>query len=264
MKLAAGLLLASALLVPAYAQTNPFVGRWDLNMSANRATWLGITEKGGKLEVWYQPTGGNVYEVKDVKQDGKHLVLTLSAATDKRPATTWTLEAAGDRITGTQNRGTDSMPLNGVRAPELKRAEPKSWDKPVAIFNGKDLDGWSPLGDPKNSHWIVKDGFLTNETKGANLVCAKKFEDFKLHFEVLYPEHANSGFYLRGRYEIQLESEPLPQNPPERRIGSIYGRIAPKGNLPRKTDVWDTFDVTLVGRTVTVVHNGVTTIDHQE
>jgi hypothetical protein len=103
-----------------------------------------------------------------------------------------------------------------------------------------------------------------NESKGANLKSVAKFEDFKLHFEVNYPDHANSGFYLRGRYEIQLESEPLTSNPPERRIGSVYGRIAPKGDLPRKNDVWDTFDITLVGRTLTVVRNGVTTIDAQE
>jgi hypothetical protein len=58
--------------------------------------------------------------------------------------------------------------------------------------------------------------------------------------------------------------EPLTANPPERRIGSVYGRIAPKGDLPRKPGEWNTFDITLVGRTLTVVRNGVTTIDHQE
>jgi hypothetical protein len=69
---------------------------------------------------------------------------------------------------------------------------------------------------------------------------------------------------MRGRYELQLEDEPLSKNPPERRIGSIYGRIAPSADLPRKPGEWDTFDVTLVGRTITVVRNGVTTIDAKE
>jgi hypothetical protein len=69
---------------------------------------------------------------------------------------------------------------------------------------------------------------------------------------------------LSGRYEVQIEYEPLSENPVERRIGSIYGRIAPKPELPRTPGQWETFDVTLVGRTVTVVRNSVTIIDRQE
>lgn len=260
-----GLLLGSMLLLPAFAQKkNPLVGRWDFNLTTpggTRATWLGITEKDGKLDVWYQPTGGNVYQLKDVKADGNHLVLTINPA-GKNPAVIWELDAAGDKLTGVQKRGENVVALAGVRAPELNRKEPKAWSAPKPLFNGKDLTGWEPLGN--DSHWMVKDGLLVNEAHGANLKTTEKFEDFKLHFEVNCPDHANSGFYLRGRYEVQLEYEPLTSNPPERRIGSIYGRIAPKGDLARKPGEWDTFDVTLVGRTVTVVRNGVTTIDHQE
>jgi hypothetical protein len=115
-----------------------------------------------------------------------------------------------------------------------------------------------------NSHWLVKDGLLTNEDHGANLKTKRTFQDFKVHFEANCPDHANSGFYLRGRYEMQLEYEPLAKNPPERRIGAIYGRIAPAVDLPRKPGEWDTFDIMLVGRTVTIVRNGVTTVDHKE
>ena len=111
---------------------------------------------------------------------------------------------------------------------------------------------------------MVEGGLLTNQDHGANLKTIRKFTDFKLHFEANCPDEANSGFYLRGRYEVQLEYEPLIKNPPERRIGSIYGRIAPKVDLPRNPGEWETFDVTLVGRMVTVVRNGVTTIDRQE
>ena len=99
---------------------------------------------------------------------------------------------------------------------------------------------------------------------GANLRTTRTFTDFKVHYEVNCPDDANSGFYLRGRYELQLEYEPLTKNPPERRIGSVYGRIAPDPTVPRTPGQWETFDVTLVGRMVTVVHNGVTTIDRKE
>jgi len=261
-------LLVSALVSCAVSQPkgSPFAGRWDFNLTQGntvRAAWLGITEKNGTLDVWYQPTGGNVYQLKDVSVQGSKLVLSITAADAKRPAVNWELEASGDKLSGAQKRGDSSTAINGVRAPELKRPEPKAWTAPEPLFNGKNLDGWEPIGDPANSHWTVQDGLLVNTEHGDNLKSTRRFDDFKVHFEVNCPDHANSGFYLRGRYEVQLEYEPLSSNPPERRIGSIYGRITPK-DLPRKPGEWETFDVTLVGRTVTVVRNGVTTIDHKE
>jgi hypothetical protein len=248
----------------AFAAENPFVGRWGFNMPSNRASWLGITENNSQLEVWYQPTGGNVYQVKEVKEAGSRLSLTVVAANDRRPAVIWELEVSGDSMKGQQVRAGVSTQLAGIRAPKLDRPVPKNWTKAEPLFNGRDLTGWEPMGDAKNSHWIVKDSLLVNEDHGANLRTTRKFNDFKLHFEVLCPDHANSGFYLRGRYEVQLEYEPLSANPPERRIGSVYGRIAPEGDLKRQPGEWETFDITLVGRHVTVVRNGVTTINNKE
>jgi hypothetical protein len=263
------LIFTLALLAPAaFSQkaSNPLIGQWDFTITrgnVTRTSWLGVTEKDGNLEVWYQPTGGHVYQVKDFKVEGSHLTITVSPATGNRPAETWELDAAGDKITGVQKRGDTTLALAGVRAPELKRAAPAAWTIPEPLLNGRNLDGWEPIGNPANSHWIVKDGLLVNEDHGANLKSTRQFDDFKVHFEVSCPDNGNSGFYLRGRYEVQIEYEPLSANPPERRIGSIYGRIAPK-ELPRTPGQWETFDVTLVGRTVTVVRNGVTTIDRQE
>jgi len=256
-------LLALCFAASVFAAGNPFVGRWNFNIGT-RASWLGITEKNGALDVWYQPTGGNVYQVKEVKHSGSHLSLTVVPANSKRAAVTWELNAETDRLTGQQFRSGNSTPLEGTRAPKLDRPVPKNWSKPEPLFNGRDLAGWEPMGDPKTSHWVVKDGLLVNEDHGANLRSTRKFDDFKLHFEVLCPDHANSGFYLRGRYEVQLEYEPLTSNPPERRIGSVYGRIAPEGDLKRQPGEWEVFDITFVGRTVTVVRNGVTTINRKE
>ena len=265
--LKSSLMVAAVLLMPALASHNPLVGRWDFNIATPHGThacWLGVTENAGNLEVWYQPPGGNVYQVKDVHADGSHLTLTLSAATASRPAMTWALETAGGKLTGVQKSGDITTALTGVRAPELKRRAPKAWTDPEPLFNGKDLTGWEPIGNPAASHWKVEDGLLLNTAHGANLKSTRKFDDFKVHYEVNCPDDGNSGFYLRGRYEVQIEYEPLADNPPERRIGSIYGRIAPQPELPRAPGKWETFDVTLVGRIVTVVHNGATVIDHKE
>ncbi|MDP8980213.1 MAG: DUF1080 domain-containing protein [Acidobacteriota bacterium] len=263
-----GLIVIAALAAPVFAQRkSPFAGRWDFNITTpngTRATWLGVTEIKDKLVVWFQPTGGNVYEVRDFKVEDSHLVLTLAAAKADSPALTWDLQAVDGKLTGVQKRGDNTLALTGVPAPALKRSPPKSWGNPEPLFNGKNLDGWEPLGNPANSHWVVQDGMLVNQAHGANLKTTRTFDDFKVHFEVNCPDDGNSGFYLRGRYEVQIEYEPLTSNPVERRIGSIYGRIAPQPEQPRTPGKWETFDVTLVGRTVTVVRNGVTTIDRKE
>lgn len=257
------LVIAGAFLIPAATpqEGKPFLGRWDFNITTpggTRAVWLGVTEKDGKLDVWYQPTGGNVYEVKTYKVNGSHLTLTLA------PNLTWEVEASGDKLNVVQKRGDKTVELTGVRSPELKRNPPKAWTNPEPLFNGKNLDGWEPIGNPSHSHWTVEDGLLVNKEHGANLRTKRTFEDFKVHYEVNCPDNGNSGFYLRGRYEVQIEYEPLSENPPERRIGSVYGRITPNPELPRTPGQWETFDVTLVGRIVTVVRNGTTIIDHKE
>ena len=268
-QLATSLIVVSSLFTSALAQTktNPFLGKWDFTISApngTRAYWLGVSEKAGTTEVWFQPAGGNVYQVKEYKLEGSHLSFESSRASANRPSATWDLEAKGQSLVGVEKSGDRTTPLTGIRAPELKRSAPKAWSSAEQLFNGKNLDGWEPIGNRANSHWVVKDGLLVNEDHGANLKTTRKFDDFKLHFEVNCPDRANSGFYLRGRYEIQLEYEPAGTEPPERGMGSIYGRLAPKTQLPRKPGEWETFDVTLVGRTVTIARNGVTTIDHQE
>jgi hypothetical protein len=257
-----GLILV-ALSLPAFANKadNGFIGRWDFDVATGSgvgANWLSVEPKGpNDYEIWFQPTGGHVYQVKDYKLEGDHLVLHLGANNS------WDLTAANGRLTGTETHGAKTKELNGVRAPALNHKAPAAWTTPEALFNGKNLDGWEPIGDPANSHWVVKDGILVNEKHGDNLKTTRTFDDFKLHFEVNCPEGANSGFYLRGRYEVQLEYE-AENEPPERGMGSVYGRLAPSSMLPKKPGQWETFDVTLVGRTVTIVRDGTTIIDGKE
>jgi Domain of Unknown Function (DUF1080) len=259
----AGIVALTLSLLPVLqAQTSPFVGRWDFNITQSNgkqaAVWLGIQEKAGGLDIWYQPTGGNVFQVPDYKVSGSHLTLNM------KHDSSIDLDAKDGKLVGTLEHGGDSIELTGLPAPALKGHEPKAWTKPVKLFDSKDLSGWTPIGDTANNHWVVQDGDLLNEKHGANLKSNEKFTDFKVHFEVNCPEDANSGFYLRGRYELQLEYEKAGTEPPERSMGAIYGRLAPSPMLPRKPGEWESFDVTLVGRTVTVVRDGTLTIDHKE
>lgn len=256
---------AFALVLPwvllAEPAANPFAGRWNFTLETpggTRAIWLKVTGSSGAPEVWFQPTGGNVYQVKDFKLAGSRLELKLSGNSSLE------LTAVPGRVQGTLRRGDNPVAVTGFPAPKLDRPAPRAWSTPEPLFNGRDLTGWEPIGDPASSHWTVRNGYLTNLAKGANLKSTRKFNDFRLHFEVKCPDRANSGIYLRGRYEVQLEYEPASANPPERGMGSIYGRIAPTSSVTARRGEWEVFDVTLVGRTLTMVRNGVTIVGRQE
>ena len=95
------------------------------------------------------------------------------------------------------------------------------------------------------------------------LISDAKFNDFKLHIEFNCARGANSGVYLRGRYEVQIEDDPEPEGP-TMRTGGIYGFIAPSPEQSRRPGDWQSYDITLVGRVVTVLQNGQMIIDKQE
>jgi hypothetical protein len=279
------------LLSAAQAQVkNPFLGRWDLTLSQTgdsrfNASWMGVSDKDGKLEVLFQATEAHVAPVEKFKIHGAHMSVVVNKASAREPAMTLELDAANGKITGVQKRRDQTASVVGVPAPDLKRSAPAAWTDPEPLFNGKNLDGWEPVGSAADINWTVKDGVLVNEEHGVNIKTTRKFDDFKLHYEVSCPQRSNSGFFLRGRYEVQVAggpgSPPSPapppsangrggrggrgySMPPNRAMGSVYGRLAPSSVLTTPPDGWDAFDVTLVGRTVTIVRNGVTTIDQKE
>jgi len=105
------------------------------------------------------------------------------------------------------------------------------------------------------SAWQVVNGVLTNTKAGANLATDGKYGDFKLHIEFRYPARGNSGIYLRGRHELQIE-DPVLGVVASEGLGAIYGFIPPNESAGKSAGEWQTYDVTLVGRQVTVALNG--------
>jgi Domain of Unknown Function (DUF1080) len=246
---------------------SPFQGRWDIVLTMADGSpsprWMDYVEGRDPL-IRIQPSGGSVHPAYDVNVDGAHITLTMNKASDKRPATTWDLRIKNKLLTGTQTTGDQVAQISGVKAPDLKRDPPKQWTKAEPIFNGKDLAGWEPTNPKAKNNWVAEDGMLVNTEHGANIKSTRKFDDFKLHVEFNCPEEGNSGIYLRGRYEVQVEYEKVDANDQYHTIGSIYGFLAPATELPRKPGTWESFDITLVGRTVTVVRNKIKTIDARE
>jgi hypothetical protein len=261
------LCLAAAALSSAFAQSSdPFAGRWDFTVSPKTANaknypdWMEVAPKDGVPAVRIQPRTGSAFYAKQFSVKGNHMSVQWANG-----STTWELDRQGEKLIGTEaHNGNAFADLTGLRAPALKRKDPKSWKASEALFNGKDLSGWEPTDPPAANHWIVQNGELVNETKGANIRTVRKFEDFKLHIEFNCPDDGNSGVFLRGRYEVQVEYEKPGTNDEYHSIGAVYSMLKPSSILPRTPGTWETFDITLVGRRLTIVRNGVKTIDNQE
>ena len=265
------LILTAAALTPALskkADRQPFSGRWDLTVTTPKDTypsWMEFTETGGTPKVRIVGRVASVHAPTEVKLDGANLAFTtMEWFGEADIKVTWTMSVAGGKITGRQKRadGVEGA-ITGVPAPALKRKAPAAWSKPESLFNGKDLTGWEP-DDPSQNHWKALNGELVNEKAGANIRLKRAFDDFKLHIEYNCPKDGNSGVYLRGRYEIQVEYEPPGTDDKFHGMGSIYGFLAPAAEVPPRPGQWESYDVTLVGRNVTVVRDGVTIIDNQE
>ncbi|HYK35098.1 DUF1080 domain-containing protein [Alloacidobacterium sp.] len=255
---------------PGFAQnTNakPFLGRWDLTLKApdhEYPSWLEVSEENGQLKARMVGRWGNARPLPKV--DVANGTLTFVSPKEEEGSKSDLVfqgKIVGKSLSGTVN-GPDGTTWQwvGVRAPSLVRSSEPKWGKPVQLFNGKDLTGWT-MSNPGPPVWTVRDGLLISPGHGPELISNSKFQDFKLHVEFNCGKDANSGVYLRGRYETQIETESQDE-PPSHHTGGIYGYIAPSPELPRKADTWQTFDITLIGRKVTIVQNGQTIINNQE
>jgi hypothetical protein len=133
----------------------------------------------------------------------------------------------------------------------------KGW---VSLFNGKDLSGWKNVGRYK-SEWRVENGVLANPVESDNIYTERVFSDFELHVEFKIPKGGNSGVFLQGRKEVQIADSHGKKELDEQTCGGIFGKIAPSVNAARPAGEWNTLDITIVGRKVTVVLNGKTVVD---
>jgi len=244
-----------------------YLGRWDLTLKGpdrDWPSWIEISEEGGQLKARMTGRWGNVRPLPKVDiSDGKLTFVSPKEEEDSKTDMVFEGKLTGKALTGTVN-GPDGSTWQwvGNRAPALVYTRTPHWGKPVSLFNGKDLTGWHP-DKPGAPEWTVENGTIVKPAHAHELINDHKFQDFKLHLEFNCGKDANSGVYLRGRYEVQIETESQAE-PPSHHTGGVYGFIAPNPELPRRPDVWQTYDITLIGRKVTVVLNGTTVINDQE
>ncbi|MEK7684245.1 MAG: DUF1080 domain-containing protein [Verrucomicrobiota bacterium] len=136
------------------------------------------------------------------------------------------------------------------------------------LFNGKDLTGWKLRNPSGHQSWSVQDGQLINTVNkgehGTDLVSEEKFWNFTVHFEYKIPAGSNSGFYLRGRYEIQILDDYNSGKPSPGGNGAIYSQKAVSQFASKKTGEWQTAEATIIGNKITLILNGVKVHDNVE
>ncbi len=281
----------TCLSVRAADTADPFIGRWALTIPGGGAGWLGVEQKYGGLNASLLWGGGSVLRMASAYVDGDTLHVTRLYDVERKDADgavvwkdtfteTILAKVSGDILHLTQIRprsngkGVNRRDFTGKRIPPLP---PKpdmykvKYGKPIVLFNGSNLDGWRLTNPGQTNGWSVEDGILVNnpvQQKGkrhisyGNLRTVAEFEDFNLKLEVKVLKGENSGIYLRGIYEIQV-SDTYGRKLDSHNMGGVYSRIKPVVNAEKPAGQWQTMNITLLDRHVTVVLNDKVIIDNQ-
>ena len=246
---------------------SPLEGRWDITVDMGgkpAPSWLEVRHSGTKTLVG-QFTGfsGSARPISEVHfTDGKFKfeIPPQWERGDKYLSVEGTL--SGESLTGSMTTPDGkTYTWKGVRAPSLRPKAMPAWGSPIKLTAGNEIKGWHAVGG--ENQWVAENGILRSPKSGANLITDQKFSDFKLHIEFRIPKGSNSGVYLRGRYEVQV-TDSKGMEPALDQMGAVYGFITPSEMVAKEAGEWNTLDITLVGRMLTLVANGKTVITNQE
>jgi 3-keto-disaccharide hydrolase len=246
----------------------PVVGRWDLTLHTpdgrHLPSWVEVEWSGNRVLVGrFLGVVGSARPVS--RFEFANDTLRWSLPPQWEPGNDdfrFTGVYTGDSLAGTLTTSDGKqLAWSGHRQRALVRTGVVQWGAQVRLFNGRDLSGWHVVGG--ENQWKAVNGILTNAQRGGNLVTDRTFGDFKLHAEFRYPKDGNSGVYLHGRHEVQVE-DTVGHPRATTSIAGVYGFLLPNQNAAKGAGEWQTYDITLVGRVVTVVLNGKRVICEQE
>ncbi|MGQ9620393.1 MAG: 3-keto-disaccharide hydrolase [Bacteroidales bacterium] len=280
---------------PAKVDVSEFLGQWTLDIEGGTVGWLEVRQEERYLDADLLWVAGSVTPVANVflAADQFLVVTRTSNVIRKRDEagqslrthviTNW-LEVrkdGEDKLTGyllnprRNGLGVDSTAFTGKKLPPVPPAPDLSkvkYGEPIVLFNGKDLTGWRLVNEKQTNGFKVVDGILVNDPvqpgegekriSYGNIRTEQEFEDFNLKLEVNVPQGSNSGVYLRGMYEIQV-SDSYKRPLDSHNMGALYSRITPSVNAEKPAGEWQSLDITLCERHLTVILNGVKIIDNQ-
>jgi hypothetical protein len=161
----------------------------------------------------------------------------------------------------------------------------------VALFNGKDLEGWKGLlkspndnpikraalspedrekaqkeaDDNMRAHWKVEDGALVFDGKGRSLCTAKDYGDFEMYVDWKILAKGDSGIYLRGTPQVQIWDTDL-KNGAHVGSGGLYNNqknpSKPTAKADKPVGEWNSFWIKMVGDKVWIKLNGQLVVDN--
>ncbi len=263
-----------------------FYGMWTIAIDDGAVGWLNVHENNGFLDAELLWRGGSVLPVSNVYfVDDNNLVVTrtyeITKSEDRKHLVTQTykFKRKGDKLTGVSiepsrdGTGVNETKFKGWKlsdvgaAPDLSKVK---YGEPINLFNGKDLSGWKLINPKQTNGFKVIGGILVTDpvqipgkrVSYGNLRTVKEFEDFNIKLEVRVPEHSNSGVYLRGMYEIQV-FDSYGKELDSHNMGALYSRVTPSQSAEKPAGEWQTLDITLCKRHVTVILNGKKIIDNK-
>ncbi len=148
------------------------------------------------------------------------------------------------------------------------------------LFNGKDLEGWTFRNPAAKKVWVVCDQVALDPSnpsrlspvgsggalgsallcgsdgRGSDIMTADSYTDYELHIEFTVPKGSNSGVYNRGLFEIQVFDSFGKPKLDCHDCGALYERAIPAENLSKPPGEWQSFDITLKGKRLSLVWNG--------
>ena len=270
--------------------TKGFYGMWTINIEGGSVGWLEVYDNHSLLDANLLWIGGSVSPVSYIYFiDDTNLVVTRSYEHKKSKdginertytiTQTFNFKRSGDKISGIRldpsrdGIGIKETKFTGWKLPDVGSAPNLAtvkYGEPIELLNGKNLNGWKLLNSKNTNGFSIVDGVLVNnpvdvvgkKVRYGNLRTEKEFEDFNLKLEVKVPPHSNSGVYLRGMYEIQVRDS-YGESLDSHNMGGLYSRITPSQAAEKPAGEWQTMDITLCDRHVTVILNGKTIIDNK-
>jgi hypothetical protein len=181
-----------------------------------------------------------------------------------------------------------ALVLAGGGIASLATAEPTAPDGWKSLFNGKDFTGWKFRNPNAKKTWVICDDvrldpsdparllpvgtgtgpapvmLCGDDGRGSDIMTTEDFDDYELHVEFNVPKGSNSGVYNRGLFEIQVFDSFGAPKLTFHDCGALYERAFPRENLSKPPGEWQSFDITLAGKKLTLLWNGKTVYRDQD